>query len=127
MAASQRVSRGFHRLALFLAAIYLLIGIAVTMMIGDKLNFERVAFPCAASKIKQDASERGVQLYYYDLKDLGCSDTTYVVSPGMVLEASPPNMWVIISEWLVISLAVALAVYGLVRALGWVIGGFAAT
>ena len=85
-------------------------------MIGDKLNFERVAFPCAASKIKQDASERGVQLYYYDLKDLGCSDTTYVVSPGMVLEASPPNMWVIISEWLVVSLAVALAVYGLVRA-----------
>jgi hypothetical protein len=127
MAAPQRVSRGFHRLALFLAAIYLLIGIAVTMMIGDKLNFERVAFPCAASKIKQDASEWGVQLYYYDLKDLGCSDTAYVVSPRMVLEASPPNMWVIISEWLVVSLAVALAVYGLVRALGWVIGGFAAT
>jgi hypothetical protein len=124
MAASQRVSRGFHRLGLFLAAIYLLIGIAVTMMIGDKLNFERVAFPCAASKIKQDASERGVQLYYYDLKDLGCSDTTYVVSPGMVLEASPQNMWVTISEWLVISLAVALAVYGIVRTMGWVIGGF---
>jgi hypothetical protein len=119
------LNRGFHRLALY--AIPLLVGISVTMMIGSKLNFERVAFPCAAPKIKQDASERGVQLYYYDLKNLGCSDTTYVVSPGMVLEASPQNIWVTISECLAITLAITFAVYGLIRAIGWVIGGFAAS
>ena len=36
MAASQKVSRGFHRLALFLAAIPLLIGIGDTFFIVNK-------------------------------------------------------------------------------------------
>jgi hypothetical protein len=77
MAASLRLSRGFHRLALFLAAIPLLIGIA-----------------------------------FLFIAILGAS-------AGDVGKLAP--RWALGSA---ITLAISLAVYGIVRAIGWVIGGF---
>ena len=74
MAASQRVSRGFHRLALVVAAISLLVG--------------------------------GVSSAY-----VAVMEADYAL--GIILFA--------------FALAASLAVYGIVRAIGWVIGGFAAT
>lgn len=77
MSTSQRVSRGFHRLALFLAAIPLLIGTYFSIVIAYS-----------------GSSTEG--------------DVTFTQAR------------------LAITLAVSLAVYGVVRAIGWVIGGFAA-
>ena len=82
MSASQRVSRGFHRLGLFLAAIPLLVGgaLVITSAIDKVPEFSWLSAFAASV------------------------------------------------EWLglAITLAVTLAVYGLVRTIGWVIGGFAA-
>ena len=78
---SQRVSRGFHRLAIFLAAIPLLVGLATS---------------------------------FYVAKDVADPENTgpFLINFG---------------TGLAITLAAALAVYCLVRAIGWVIGGFAAS
>jgi hypothetical protein len=74
MSTSERVSRGFHRLELFLAAIPLLAGgVFATYLAVDTANITPLV--------------RGLP----------------------------------------ITLAVTLAVYGVVRAIGWVIGGFAAS
>jgi len=79
MSASQKLSRGFHRLALFLAAIPLLVG-------GYFSVFSALLEPSYA----------GHRLF--------------PLSIGFA-----------------ITLAVTLAVYGVVRAIGWVVGGFAAS
>ena len=74
MAASQRLSRGFHQLGIVLAAIPLVLGIAWTAFAP-------------------------------------------VMYPGLI----PPLAGI------AGTLAASLAVYAIVRAIGWVIGGFAAS
>jgi hypothetical protein len=87
MSTSQRVSRGFHRLGLFLAAILLVVGLVFMAL---------------------------------DLVHLKLFETL----PR--LEDLPVLVFGILAG--LIGLGVAcLAVYGLVRAIGWVIGGFAAS
>ena len=90
MAISHRLSRGFHRLAIFLAAIPLLVGgyFSVLFAIGF------------ASRPTADVS-LGHDWWIKFAEDLGLG--------------------------IVITLAMTLAVYGIVRAIGWVIGGFAAS
>jgi hypothetical protein len=69
-----------------------------------------------------------------DLKELGCSNEPRTVSDRDILDASPPANFSYavtflppLALFLGITLAISLAVYVLVRAIGWVIGGFAAT
>ncbi len=147
MAASQRVSRGFHRLALFLAAIPFLVGGAwsLTVALGEasnaKVRHEHLV--CAQMKLKNTpapAPARAGQPKEWsfeefvgiNLKQVGCSD--YDHDNVTYEEARNPPAF----NWLAtfgsamlpsmpITLALALAVYGIVRAIGWVIGGFAAT
>jgi hypothetical protein len=67
-----------------------------------------------------------------DLRDVGCSEVSKSIKLREVFIA--PTWF---SRWtapaepvataLAITLLVSLAVYGLVRAIGWVIGGFAGT
>ena len=176
MAASQRVSRGFHRLALFLAAIPFLVGLAASLYFA--INSAREASKaqqqaiCANNYIRrlnpnpiheencseEDAAAAGVKLENFftwcatqppkpywllhgpddatlDLKSIGCSDSEYdTIGLGEARAVAAPFL----SPWLDpflskfgvifgITLAVSLAVYGVVRAIGWVIGGFAAT
>ena len=82
---SQRVSRGFHRLGLSLAAILLVVGLAA--MAAD-----------------------AVHLRLWD------------VSRGEL----PTTVFGVVMAMTGLALA-CLALYGLIRAIGWVIGGFAAS
>jgi hypothetical protein len=85
MATSQRVSRGFHRLGLFLAAITMVVGFVLIAM----------------------------DVVHLKLWDVGANQLPMVIAGFLVglLEVG----------------LVCLAVYGLVRAIGWIIGGFAAS
>jgi len=70
----------------------------------------------------------------YDLKELGCWDETLLVSWSDIMGADvvPPEFSYIagllpaLLYGFALSLGVAVVVYGVVRAIGWVIGGFAA-
>jgi ABC-type cobalamin transport system permease subunit len=135
MAASQRPSRGF-RLALFLAAIPLLIGIGVSFFVAkdsaDKASQAYQQLLCAHRYIATNQSwlmsaPDGAIL---DLIQIGCSDRpaatislgearTKPVAAEQLVSSS--KLWV----GLVITFAVSIAVYGIVRAIGWAIGGFA--
>ena len=127
MATSQRLSRGFHRLALFLAAIPLFVGgyLSVVHAVGEASEppeevwsrpalivegFGTVPMPLGFDRLTRDEQDELVDQ----------------------LEASlRPQWWANFSKALGISLAItlaaSLAVYGVVRAIGWVIGGFAAS
>lgn len=82
MGTSQRVSRGFHRLGLFLAAVPPLLVASFCLFVAVRAAF----FGGLAS-----------------------------VSLSQVITT------------LLMAFAVSLAVYGLVRAIGWVVGGFTAS
>lgn len=69
-----------------------------------------------------------------DLKELGCSDWPRTVSVLDIFRARPPDKssWALnisyyLARGLGITVAVSFAVFGVVRAIGWVIGGFAAS
>jgi hypothetical protein len=85
MSTSQRVSRGFHRVGLFLAAITMLVGFLVI----------------------------GLDVVHLKLWDIRLGDVPMVAVALLI-------------GLLEVSLA-CLAVYGLVRAIGWVISGFVAS
>ena len=180
---TSRVSRGFHRLAVFVAAIPLLIGVTISLSWAGKSTYqdlqrhqlqvcahehiERVTTPkgeaAALPSIGQEPNSAGTNLGTLslpsigeetkpnswpennpfhlmfapdetplNLKRMGCSDSDYeTVSLG---EASTvpefywyPRLGYYLSIGVGLSLLLSFAVYGLVRAIGWVIGGFAAS
>jgi hypothetical protein len=127
MSTSQRVSRGFHRLALVLAAIPLLVGgyFSVVYAVGEASmppvevwsrpalkieGFGTVPMPPGFDRLTRDEQDELVDQIATSLR---------------------PQWWANFSEALGVSLAstlaVSLAVYGVVRAIGWVVGGFAAS
>ena len=139
MAASQRPSRGFHRLALFLAAIPLLIGIGVSFFVAkasaDRASQAYQQLLCAHRYIDSNQSwlmsaPDGATL---DLIQIGCSDRpAATISLGEARTKPVPVLWadqLVLSSklWvgLAITFAASIAVYGIVRTIGWVIGGFA--
>jgi hypothetical protein len=122
-----RISRGFHRLALFLAAIPLLIGgyFSVVYAVGEASmppaevwsrpalkieGFGTVPMPPGFDRLTRDEQDELVDQMATSLR---------------------PQWWANFSKALgvslAITLAVSLAVYGVVRAIGWVVGGFAAS
>jgi len=189
MGTSQRVSRGFHRLALVLSAIPLLVGTVLSLYWASDPTFadltrhqhlvcahehiERVKkrlpssnSPSAEKKrlltdeeisavppkakdadpddwveVPADSSleNNPYQLSFapdqttLNLKRMGCSDSNYeTVSLGEASTTIPnfswyPRLAFYFGFGVFISLVLSLAVYGLVRAIGWVIGGFTAS
>jgi hypothetical protein len=140
MTTSQRISRGFHKLALFLAAIVLLLGVAwsATTAINAansarQSHDEQLELVCAKTAITNHAFVAGPD-GRIDLKTWGCSDEQEMVLYNDALNARAPDEFSYATELLPpltlglsITLALSLAVYLLVRAIGWVIGGFAAS
>ena len=152
---SQRVSRGFHRLGMFLAAIPLLVGgtwaiiSALNVVSEQRSHDEQIALVCAKKQLAAKATpsdqpaeksqgpwtfEEFTQPITHDLKSLGCSDVSRNVSEREILDARAPAefhyasaLLLPLAVCLAITLAISLAVYGLARAIGWVIGGFAAS
>ena len=135
MSAPQRLSRGFHRLALFLAAIPLVVGGVVSVYIasdGAKRWYdEQVTLVCAQdafhkkfyADLPRDEFDRRmaaklapieageVKLTDPDLKELGCSDWPRTVSVLEIFRARPPGelSWAAqISSYLATGLAITL-------------------
>jgi hypothetical protein len=70
----------------------------------------------------------------YGLKELGCSRQQRLITGREIMDASAPGNFSYAAELLTglgwsfgLALAVSLVVYGLVRAIGWVISGFVAS
>src|SRR4029077_4291844 len=122
-----RISRGFHWLALFLAATSLLVGgyFSVIYAVGEASmppaevwsrpaliieGFGTVPMPLGFDRLTRDEQDELVDQLAASLR---------------------PQWWANFSKALGVSLAItlaaSLAVYGVVRAIGWVIGGFAAS
>ena len=172
MAASQRVSRGFHRLAVFLAAIPLVVGILGSIFIAlDEANAakrsqdEQLELICAQELAKaptrrllkpdeviplppgkgpadvewHNPPPDGLKAITYpeaknpfdqfdekyDLKELGCSEQSRKVSWHDMTDAPAPGvlnyaaaLLPFLSYGFGISLGIAFALYGIVRAIG---------
>lgn len=142
---SQRVSRGFHRLGLLLATVaFLICGffsvVLATHDAGRKLHAHQELI-CARDKIEADNAQANAQAsgptrigpVEPDLKSLGCSEWSRLVSLKAILDVREEDfsyasaLLIPLSIGLLVTLAISLAIYGLVRAIGWVIGGFAAS
>ena len=156
MSASQRVSRGFHRLAIWLAAIPFLVGTVASLYrasdptFTDLTRHERLV--CAHEHVDRLRNTDLLGKFPADtplenspeklfsapdqttlnLKRMGCSDFDYdAVSLGEArIEPSEFNWYPRLAYYFSIgvglSLLVSFAVYGIVRSIGWVIGGFVA-
>jgi len=127
MAASQRDSRGFHRLGLFLAAIPLLIG--GTWSVISALNEAAPASsenPTPKSSATTPSSGKNLTIDGVDISPVLTPDQQNEKLDRIALPSWRVKFAELLVKGLTISLAVSLAVYGVVRAIGWVIGGFAA-
>jgi hypothetical protein len=173
---SQRVSRGFHRLALFLAAIPLVAGVAISFFFAKQFadtawqayqkascaheyidrRMEAYSPPACTFSRSGDSLDRlladieGRQKdpawlksapdnARLDLKPINCSDLEGdTISLGEARadlrdkEKAREYLWAeeFIRKLLIgfaLTLAASLAIYGVIRAIGWVIGGFAAS
>ena len=137
---SQKISRGSHRLGVFLAAIPLLIGTCVSIVnavseADYKLKQYQVLL-CANRHVQKTDKELADNPIWtamrasarLQLKVIGCSDWEgATVSFGEA--RNPPDF-----DWLsarveqaafgfAITLVATFSVYGLARAIGWVVGG----
>ena len=135
MVASQRVSRAFNRLGLFLAAMPLLVGGSISLFIAlnaaNNGSVHHQHLLCAhkhVSPVALSDEEVGLPL---SLKQVGCSESEYAAVTYAEARNPPDFNWLTtfgsaMFPSVPITLALTLAVYALVRAIGWVIGGFAA-
>src|SRR5262245_43402342 len=138
MSAAQRVSRGFHRLALFLAAIPLLLGGSLSVYIAfdlaNRLWEQHQKLVCAHEHVAGHPGENPFdQFDTIKLKQIGCSNSDDTVTVGEARDL-PPNLnwfaefgYALLLSPLPQTLIITLAVYAMVRAIGLVIGGFAAS
>ena len=143
MATRERVSRGFHWLGLLLATVtFLICGYFMVVTVMDDAGRKQRArqeLLCARDKIKASNAEAGLKAVgltdNLDLKSLGCTSWSRVVSREAVLNvrdedfsyASALLIPLSLSLPLILALAISFGVYGLMRAIGRVIGGFAAS
>jgi hypothetical protein len=136
MSASQRVSRGFHRLGFFLAAISFVIGGTFAVLAGltsaNKGSTRQQELVCAHTRVAQEKSGEN----FFDksdrinLRKIGCSKRFGTITVQEARSNPPEFNWLATfasatTQVMLWTLALSLAVYGITRAIGWVIGGFA--
>ena len=137
---SHRISRGFHRLGLFLASITLVIGSWITLLLPDWAApfpakwsfgvFTRQPMPEWTSSdtgngpiIEIGGTNVRMPSNYYDQPVAQQQDLmNRLIANNWRNKFAKP-----LAQGLAITLTVSLAIYGLVRAIGWVVGGFAAS
>jgi hypothetical protein len=127
MAGSERDSRGFHRLGVLLAALALLIG--GTWSVIYALNEAASASsenPPPKSSGATPSSGKNLTIDGVDISPVLTPDQQNEKLDRMALPSWRTKFAERRAKGLTIGLAVSLAVYGIVRAIGWVIGGFAA-
>jgi hypothetical protein len=132
MSTAQQISRGFHRLALFLAAIPLLLGGSLSVYIAfdlaNRLWEQHQKLLCAHEHVAGQKSGENV----FD-QFIGCSNSDDTVTVGEARNPPPNLNWFaefgsgLLLSPLPQTLIVTLVVYVVVRAIGWAIGGFAAS
>ena len=161
MATSQRISRDFHRLGIFLAAFVLLTGGIASLYIALEIassakswHDEQAILICAQeafhkkfyADLSQEEFERRVAakleavktgevtLTAVELKEVGCSEWSERVPVLEIFTATPQEefnwtvkLWSTYALFIAYTIAISLAIYGIVRTIGWVIGGFAAS
>jgi hypothetical protein len=138
--AAGRISRGFRQLAISLAAIPLVAGLAFTAFLAHSLHgsdkkaeaarVERNAMVACARDALKDKTYQSRD--WIDLQTLGCSKTSdqwtlgairmYVMQP-----AQNSSVFFMVGVGITLSLLASLAVYGIVYVIGWLVGGFAAS
>jgi cell division protein FtsN len=127
MSTSQRVSRGFHWLGLLLAVIALLVG--GTFSVIYALNEAGPALssnPTPQSSAATPSSGKNLTIDGVDISPTPDSPTPDQQNGKVDQMVLPYWRIKFAAKGLAISLAASLAVYGIVRAIGWAIGGFAA-
>jgi hypothetical protein len=122
-----------------IGAVYLARGSADDQ---DRHHREYVELACAKAKLATMSQKEAappdqhglVEVPFYDLRDLGCSETSREELEVVILAAKEPPHFSYASAFLrhfafimALTLAVSPSVYVVVLAIGWVIGGFAAT
>ena len=143
MRRAQRVSRGFHRLAIFLAAIPLVIGTILSLGVAVQQANEEEAYQqrvvCAGQHPERwpattapKGSLTDEQVGTLSLKQVGCSDREDETVSYAEARNPPQFYWWAsyasnATPYLIFAVAVSVLLWGLVRAIGWVIGGFAAS
>ena len=137
--AAHRISRGFHRIGIASAAIPLVAGLAFTAFLAHSLHgsdkkaeaarVERNAMVACARDALKDTTYQSRDLI--DFQTLGCSKTSDQWTLGairMYVMRSPRNssaeVVFMVGIGITLSLLASLTVYGIVRAIGWVIGRF---
>jgi hypothetical protein len=135
MAASTGPSRNLHRLALFLAAIPLLLGGSLSVYIAfdlaNRLWDQHQKLVCAHKYVAGQKPSGKVfdQFDTVKLKQIGCSNSDDTVTVGEARNPPPNLNWfaefgsALLLSPLPQTLIVTLVVYVVVRVIGWVIGG----
>jgi hypothetical protein len=143
MSAAQRISRGFHRLGLVLAAITFLIGASVAAVFvpdwnaplsSPKWTVTGLGHPCKGHC--DPLPEGWVYVGTLNIDGIGSFQVPDGFSKLAVADQQKTVDGFVVSNWrtkvavplaeaLGAMLVFSLALYILVRAIGWVIGGFA--
>jgi hypothetical protein len=138
MAASPRPIRDFHRLALLLAAIPLLLGVSLSVYIAfdlaNRFWEQHQKLVCAHEHVAGQKPGENVfdQFDTIRLKQIGCSNSDDTVTVGEARNPPPDLNWfaefgsALLLSPLPATLIVTLVVYLVVRAIGWVVGGYVA-
>jgi hypothetical protein len=134
MAALARLNLNFHRLALLLAAIPLLLGGSLSVYIAfdlaNRLWDQHQKLVCAHEHVAKQKPGGNVfdQFDTIKLKQIGCSNSDDTLTVGEARNPPPNLNWfaefgsALLLSPLLQTLIVTFVVYVVVRAIGWVIG-----
>jgi len=129
MSKSQRVSRGFHRLAILMAAIPLLIGGYISLVLTPDWSAPVLSSEWKVVTPNQTGGRAilevaGVKISMMpDFENFPEAEQKKWADRAVRVEWRKKFLMPMLTA-LGLTLGVSLAVYGLVRAIGWVIGGF---